>query len=121
MHDIQNRTDVETMVNTFYDLIRADDLVGPIFQEIAQVDWDSHLPKMYDFWDSLLFGTAKYRGRPFPKHAPLPIDSEHFERWLMLFEENIKKQFKGPNTEMALLRAHSIAQIFQNKLRYLRM
>lgn len=108
------------MVNSFYERVNADDLLSPIFNDFAGINWDSHLPRMYDFWDSILFGTAKYQGRPFPKHIPLPIDARHFERWVGLFEQNIDLQFSGPNAEEAKNRARSIARIFQSKLRFVR-
>ena len=71
--DIRDKQDVVLMVNSFYDLVKKDELLGPIFNDIAQVDWESHLPKMYQFWESILFGAATYQGRPFPKHAVVPI------------------------------------------------
>lgn len=118
--DITDRSSVEQMVNSFYERVNADDLLSPIFNDFAGINWDSHLPRMYDFWDSILFGTAKYQGRPFPKHIPLPIDARHFERWVGLFEQNIDLQFSGPNAEEAKNRARSIARIFQSKLRFVR-
>ena len=117
--DIRNKEDVELMVNSFYDLVRQDDLLGPIFNDIAKVDWGSHLPRMYQFWESILFGAATYQGRPFPKHAVLPITPEHFERWVTLFTTSVNRLFAGPKTEEAKFRAQSIAGIFQNKLRHL--
>lgn len=117
--DIRDKQDVVLMVNSFYDLVKKDELLGPIFNDIAQVDWESHLPKMYQFWESILFGAATYQGRPFPKHAVVPISPEHFERWVALFTKSVNRLFAGPKTEEAKFRAQSIAGIFQNKLKHL--
>ena len=118
--DIRNSGDVKQMVDSFYERVNHDDILSPVFNDFAGVDWESHLPRMYAFWNSILFGTAEYQGRPFPKHLPLPIDESHFERWLSLFETNIDTQFEGPVAEEAKLRAQSIARIFQNKLAFMR-
>jgi hemoglobin len=54
--DITTREDIIILVNAFYDGIKAHALLGPIFNEIAQVNWETHLPKMYSFWSSILLG-----------------------------------------------------------------
>ena len=114
--DITDRSSIEQMVRSFYDRATKDDLLGPIFNDIAKVDWDHHLPIMFNFWESILLGGQSYQGRPFPKHVPLPIDQRHFERWVSLFEKNIDEQYSGPVANDAKMRAHSIARIFQSKL-----
>ena len=47
--DIRNRKDIELLVDTFYDKIKTDAVIGFLFTEIAQVNWETHLPRMYDF------------------------------------------------------------------------
>ncbi len=114
--DIQTSEDVKRMVDTFYDKVNQDDLLSPVFNDFAGVDWESHLPRMYSFWESILFAKPGFKGRPFQKHIPLPIDGNHFERWVSLFIQNIDAQFEGKVTEEAKLRAKSIAHIFKSKL-----
>ena len=86
--DIIDRRDVACLVNVFYDHIRADDVLGPIFDDIAHVDWPTHLPLMYGFWESVLFGTATFKGAPLEAHRALarrtPLTSSAFERWIAL-------------------------------------
>ena len=117
MPDIQTEADIQTLVDSFYAKVNADPLLAPIFNDVAQVDWAHHLPQLYDFWSGLLLSTARYRGRPFPKHLPLPIDGAHFRRWLALFFQTIDEHFAGPVAELARLRAASIAQVFEHRLR----
>ncbi|WP_367274609.1 group III truncated hemoglobin [uncultured Lutibacter sp.] len=50
MKDINNREDIELLVNKFYEKVKVDETIGYIFNEIANINWDKHLPKMYDFW-----------------------------------------------------------------------
>lgn len=114
--DIQHRDDIIQMVNSFYQKVQQDPLIGPIFQERIQNNWNTHLEKMYDFWENILLGTNAYHGRPFPPHLQLPIQKIHFDTWLQLFNENIDQQFEGPNSQEAKLRALTIARIFQSKI-----
>ena len=115
-HDILNPQDVQLMVNTFYHKVQSDSLLGPVFNDIAQVHWDSHLPVMYTFWENLLLGTARYTGRPFPKHAPLPLDPRHFVQWINLFEATVDELFTGDKAEEAKGRARAIALVFMGKM-----
>ncbi len=111
-----SREDVELLVNEFYSRVQNDELLNPIFNDVAKVEWDHHLPTMYDFWEDLLLGSDKYHGRPYPKHHVLPIQREHFGRWLELFTDTIDTHFEGIKADEAKFRAHRIAQNFQNNM-----
>ncbi|UOQ96478.1 group III truncated hemoglobin [Hymenobacter sp. 5317J-9] len=115
--DITTEADVKLLVDTFYAKVNQDALLDPIFNGFAQVDWSKHLPNMYDFWSGLLLGTGRYRGRPFPKHVPLPIDATHFQRWVALFLMTVDELFAGPTAEEGKLRGQAIAQVFEARLR----
>lgn len=106
------------MVDQFYQKVGEDALLGPVFNDFAKVDWSSHLPIMYGFWNNILNGTGEYSGRPFPKHIPLPIDAAHFERWITLFHQNMNELFQGNNAEMLKQRAVSIGHVFLSKLNH---
>ncbi len=60
----------------------------------------------------MLLGTGTYRGAPFPKHAVLPVEKAHFDRWLELFLATVDELFSGPKAEEAKGRALSIADTF---------
>src|SRR5690349_12351488 len=91
-HDITQRDDIKTLVDRFYDKVKADLLLGPAF---SHVDWPHHLPVMYDFWSSMLLGDQSYRGNPLQRHLPLAIDKSHFSQWLVLFKETVDENFAG--------------------------
>jgi hemoglobin len=114
--DIQTPADVQHMVDSFYDLVNADELLSPIFNDFAEVDWPIHLPKMYAFWNLLILGISEYSGQPFPPHVNLPATKEHYKRWLALFTKSIDANFEGPNTEMAKAKAANIALTFQYRI-----
>lgn len=109
--DIATEADVAVLVNTFYGKVRADRLLGPIFESIIKDNWAPHLNKMVDFWSTILLYTKKYKDDPMPKHRKLPVEQEHFDRWLFLFNQTIDELFAGEIAENARLRAESIAKI----------
>lgn len=111
--DIQTRADVVRLVNSFYEKVKSDELLSPVF---AHVDWPAHLPIMYNFWCSLLFGDQTYAGNPFMRHKGLSIDGAHFTRWLALFTETMDQEFVGERASELKQRAQSIAGVFQHKL-----
>ena len=97
--DITDRRDVACLVNVFYDRVRDDRLLGPIFDDVAHVDWATHLPRMYDFWESVLFGTSTFKGTPLVVHRTLarhtPLTAEAFDRWVTLFQTTVDDLFSG--------------------------
>ena len=115
MNDIATEQDIKLLVDSFYDRVAHDDLLGPVFNDVAQVDWAHHLPTMYSFWSTMLFRSASYKGRPWPKHAPLPVRKEHFERWVSLFCQTVDSLFSGPKAREARSVALSIADTFQTR------
>lgn len=117
-HDIETLDDVKLMVNTFYDRIRENEVLGPIFNEKIQDRWPQHLEKMYRFWQTILLSEHTYNGAPFPPHARLPIDEAHFVIWVKTFSSTVDEFFSGPNAEEAKKRGALMAAIFNSKLEY---
>lgn len=102
MKEIKNRSDVSLLVNTFYTKVRKDDLLGPIFNgHIPDDHWPAHLSKLTDFWETNLFGIAKFKGNPSQKHINVDknmghsIDQVHFGKWLELWFETIDELYEG--------------------------
>jgi len=118
--DITDRRDVACFVNVFYDRVRDDDLLGPIFDDIAHVDWATHLPRMYDFWESVLFATATFKGAPLIVHRELarraPLTTVAFDRWIALFQSTIDDLFIGPMAEHAKNSAVRIAAALEHNI-----
>ncbi len=111
---------IEQLVDTFYAKVRKDVLLGPIFENSIQDRWQVHLEKMYRFWQTILLHEYTYKGSPFLPHAQLPIQEEHFERWIELFNETIDENFYGSKAEEAKLRATKMAEMFQSKREFIR-
>ena len=117
LRDIENETDIRVLVDAFYGRIQADDLLGPIFNDVARVDWSHHLPKMYAFWAGIVLGQPGYRGAPFPPHTVLPVGREHFARWVELFHTTVDRYFSGEAATRAKNAAASIAHTFALRMR----
>lgn len=113
--DIESRADIELMVNTFYHKVRNNSILKPIFDDIAKTEWDTHLPKMYAFWSSLLLGEHSYTGNPMQKHIELSkitaMTNTEFSEWLRLFHETVDELFEGIKAEEAKTRAFNIAKL----------
>ncbi len=121
MHDLLTKADIIVLVDSFYERVKEDAVIGPIFLErIASDSWDKHMSTMYRFWNSVLFGSADYRGNPFSHHIDLGIEAAHFERWTILFESTLRSLFAGPNVEEALMKAQNMRMMFEAKLAAIR-
>lgn len=117
--EINGMDDIRVLVDTFYDRVRKDELLAPIFNERIK-DWGPHLETMYQFWQTLLQDQHTYRGAPFAKHVNLQIDNRHFDRWITLFHQTVDEHFAGLVAEEAKFRAIKIAEVFRYKLDLLR-
>ncbi|WP_018477368.1 group III truncated hemoglobin [Pontibacter roseus] len=115
-HDINGLEDIKVLVDEFYTLVRNDELLAPIFLFRLNTYWKPHLEKMYTFWNAALFGVKGYTGNPFAKHATMPVDGEHFERWLSLFIGTVDTYFEGPMAEEAKKRALIMATNFERRI-----
>ncbi len=80
---------ISNLVETFYDAIRSDELLGPIFMAHV-VDWPPHLARMKDFWASVTLESGRFRGNPMLKHIAVGgLDNMHFDRWLVLWNQTL--------------------------------
>lgn len=118
--DIEHLEDIQLLVNTFYGRVQQDDLIGPLFNERLEGKWDMHLEKMYAFWQTVLLEEHTYSGRPFPPHAQLPVDVNHFERWKSIFNQTVDELFEGKIATDAKWRAERMAALFLSKIEYFR-
>lgn len=115
---IENRADIALLVHTFYQNIRKDDLLGPIFNTmIPSEEWPVHLDKLTDFWETNLFGIPKFKGNPTQKHLitdrsfNYSISDQHFNQWLQIWTKTIDDLFEGDLAIRAKMAAHNIADV----------
>lgn len=118
--DILGRPDIVRLVNAFYTKVRADEPLGHVFDGVAKVNWETHLPKLYDFWDTVLFRAGTFRGNPIAAHMKL-IDQADlgwpmFERWLELFRATVDELFSGENAGHIIRCAEDMARVIHSKI-----
>ncbi len=111
---------IRAVVHGFYDKVRADDLIGPVFNRvIAPEAWPDHLAKMCDFWSSTLLRTERYVGRPLPPHLAIPdLGEDHFRRWLALFRDTVRALCPAGVAALFMDRALRIAHSFRLALAF---
>ncbi len=118
--DLAGRADIERLVNTFYDKVRSDELLGFIFDDVAKIDWATHLPKMYAFWETVIFRSAGYTGNPLGAHARLvpmtAMGRPQFDRWLEIFTAAVDGLFSGENAEHIKSAASDMANVIHAKI-----
>jgi hemoglobin len=111
---LSDRDVIRIFVHRFYDKVRKDEELDPIFSGVIGDHWDAHLERMTDFWSTVMLGTRDFQGNVFGKHMALSgVEPEHFRRWLGLFEETVNELFDGAIAEEFLLVARRIASSLQ--------
>lgn len=111
---------IDQVVTNFYDKVNQDPLLSPIFNDVAQVDWANHIPKLCRFWHTVLCKAGTYKGNPYQVHMDLAnqttLRSEHFQRWLALFEQEASHILSPQEAQMMVQRAKAIAHALQKGL-----
>jgi hemoglobin len=120
--DIETGSDIKWLIDHFYEKVKMDPAIGYIFTKEIKVNWDKHLPVMYNFWENALFYTGGYTGNPMEIHQRIhqrvPLNSGQFDQWTKLFTSTVDEHFSGEKAELAKQRALSIAGIMKLKILY---
>lgn len=118
--DIENKEDIKLLVNTFYEKVNMDVTISHFFSKVVPVNWETHLPVMYNFWENIIFHTGGYTGNPMEKHMQIqlkcPMMRHHFEKWIELFNKTVDELFEGERAFQTKQRALSIATVMQIKI-----
>lgn len=115
VHATISKLQIDQMVERFYENIRADSRLGPIFDErIAQSsggNWEPHLAKMKKFWASVLLKTGEYKGQPVVVHNRLSeLREDDFTHWLKIFANTVEEIMEPDARELVFNAAQRIAQ-----------
>lgn len=112
--DIKARDDIEHIINDFYETLLNDAAIGFFFTDIAKLDLEKHLPKVVNFWEQLLLGTKHPRSNLYETHHQLhlktPLNQDHFNWWLHLFNKAIDANSRGPVADKMKTKAAVIAK-----------
>ena len=112
--DLDTPERIGELVPQFYERVAVDGLLGPIFVDVAGVDWEEHLPKLIAFWCQMILGIRGFQGSPAAKHVATslrhPFTLAHFDRWIELFHDTIDRSWKGPKADEIKERSVQIAR-----------
>lgn len=118
--DLDSPEEIAELVRRFYQDVAQDDLLGPMFNDVAQVDWSDHLPKLTAFWCRVLLGIPGFSGNAFSAHIEVDEKSrfslDHFERWLDLFHEHVDFGWTGPLAEEAKAFARRVGMAHSSRI-----
>ena len=118
--DLDSREQVDRFVDCFYERLLKDEILGPIFLDVAAVDLEVHLPHIKDYWAKLLLGETAYRRHTMNIHRRLhgkrPLRGADFDRWLDYFIRAVECGWEGPGADRAKRVAASIAANMKQSL-----
>ena len=102
---------ITALVHGFYADVRADPLLGPVFEDALRDHWESHLARMVDFWSTVVLGSKSFSGNVFAKHMALQgVTPAHFAAWVRLWGQHTDRLFAPEVARELQLVAHGIAR-----------
>lgn len=119
MPDLDSRSAIHDLVVRFYREVVFDDLLGPVFGEVAEVDWSVHLPKLVDYWCRVLLGQPGYDGFVLGAHQHLhdlqALTTDLFDRWYALWSDTVEGGWSGPYADAATEHAARIGAVLARR------
>jgi hemoglobin len=120
MPDLAERNDVDALLRRFYRRALVDEVLSAPFAQLRATGLEAHLPKMCDFWETVLFRAGRYRGSALEVHRRIhgrtPLSGRHFLRWLTIWRETVDEMYRGPLAERAKVQAARIAWAMHRRL-----
>jgi hemoglobin len=115
-NDIATLKDVHFLVDKFYERVKVDPFLGPIFNKRLAGKWEMHHKTLCRFWHTVLLRRPDYYGNPVPMHFNMNIDQRHFDQWLVIWTETVDNSFEGIVAERAKLRGLTMGKAFMSKI-----
>lgn len=105
------RERLSTLVHSFYADVRADAVLGPVFEQALAGRWEAHLERMVEFWSTVALGSRSFRGNVFGKHMALSgVTPAHFSHWVALWKHHTERLFEPDVARDLQFSAHGIAR-----------
>lgn len=87
---------IVVLVRAFYDKVRRDPQLEPVFAAMIGGRWDAHISRMCRFWRFAMRLSRRYEGDMLATHRRVrAIRPALFKIWLGLFEETVNEHFAG--------------------------
>ncbi len=105
---------IAPLLVAFYDDVARDPLLAPYF---AALDMREHIPRIADFWSTIVFHSGRYSGNAFRPHLAMPgLTAAHFARWVATLERTVDARVAGPKADLMKALGHRIAYSMQVRL-----
>ena len=106
------------LLDRFYDRVRADELIGPLFNDVVH-DWGAHMIRLTDFWSSIMLTTGRYRGNPMALHLrhAARLEAPMFDRWLAIWKHTTEGLLPVEAAKALQAKAGRIAESLQLALK----
>jgi len=118
--DIETREDINRLIVQFYEQVKKDSIIGFIFNDVVNMNWEVHIPVIVDFWETILLNNPVYKKNAMEVHYDLnkkiPLQQKHFSQWLSLFYTTVDNLYTGKIATLAKTRAKSIAAVMEFKM-----
>jgi len=118
--DIETREDINRLIVQFYEQVKKDSIIGFIFNDVVNMNWEVHIPVIVDFWETILLDNPVYKKNAMEVHYDLnkkiPLQQKHFSQWLSLFYSTVDNLYTGKIATLAKTRAKSIAAVMEFKM-----
>ncbi|GKS95514.1 group III truncated hemoglobin [Acidovorax sp. SUPP2825] len=107
---------ITDLVHGFYADVRADVLLGPVFDAALQDRWEPHLARMVDFWSTVALGSRRYRRNVLARHGALEgVTPAHFAAWVGLWQQHTERRFAPEVAHSLQQAAHGVARALFRK------
>ena len=92
---VLSRASIQQLVQAFYDDVRVDPVLAPTFEAALAGRWAAHLPRMVEFWSTVMLGTRSFKGNVYARHMAVPgVTPDHFSRWMSLWHRHTAAAFE---------------------------
>ncbi|MDH5608660.1 MAG: group III truncated hemoglobin [Cyclobacteriaceae bacterium] len=121
MKDITSRQDIAALMQKFYINVLANQEIGKFFSESVK-NWDHHLARFTDYWESNVLFSESYEGSPLKRHIEIDRRYDHsfvpghFDLWVELFERTTDEMFAGEKAELAKEVARNMSRNIHNQM-----
>src|SRR5665647_2223468 len=100
--DLTSRKHIHDLVVGFYRELIMDEVLGQIFEEVAEVDWSKHIPLLIDYWCRVLLGHQTYQGAILITYVINETERHHVEAQLGV----VHTPERGPGRLYRVVRSH---------------
>jgi hemoglobin len=118
--DLDHRGAIHDCVVRFYREVVFDEVLEPMFDEVAELDWAEHIPRLIDYWCRVLLDEPNLARPIIATHSRVhdlePFRTEHFDRWYSLWVGVVAGQWQGPYATKAMAHAARIADVLSRRL-----